>query len=762
MQREERDTTSAAERAVGPGRMPVELEERDIDFRFHALAILNRRWMILTLTALVLIVATIYSFMTTPVYRSKAVVDLSPPPTYIILPESQPLVMRNESFINTQHRLLEAKSLAERVAKKLTLAKQDLKGRGFVGKGRATNISQDEMNDVTDRLLDMVKILPIPETNLCDIVFTTPDPRLSQALANTWAQEYASQRVDSIHQYTRTTEELLVEQVKSLQKEISEGEKALHEFSLKEDIIKIDKGQSINDVNLSNISSDLTSATRDRIAAEIRYQALRTSAKESIPEVQQHPEVQQKANEIAQLQSKYQDKSRLYKEDYPEMTRMREQITQAQNGIEAVWERAYQQVLSVAQTNYKESLIKESTLKSRLSQARHQSADSGRKELDYDQIAMEIDNKKDLLTVLLQKQNQTDVSAEVQQKTMPGTRVVENAQLPKKVFSPNIKKNLLFAFFGGLIGSIGLALLLDYFDRTLRTADDVEHQLRLPYLGMIPFYVGEQQNGNKNGDRAVVKLEQSETALDQKHGRYLLGIFDSSSLASEAIKTIRTSILLGFPGAPPRSILVTSSRAGEGKTFLASNLAVSLTQMDKRVIIIDADMRNPNVHKAWNLPNNVGLSIYLTHNIPISDVIKKTPISELVLMTSGPKTPRPAELLASAKFKDLLTQLENDFDFVIVDSPPVLPVADSVILASRVESVLMVVRGGATPRDVVKMAKKKLHTSNGVIAGAVLNGIDLADPYYYYRYYSEYYSGYYADADKKNAIPGNGSSPNEL
>src|SRR5262249_7532266 len=202
---------------------------------------------------------------------------------------------------------------------------------------------------------------------------------------------------------------------------------------------------------------------------------------------------------------------------------------------------------------------------------------------------------------------------------------------------------------------------------------------------------------------------------------------------------------LAFPGAPPRSILVTSSRSGEGKTFTACNLAIALTQLEKRVVLVDGDMRNPHIHRVWNIQNNTGLSIYLTSNNTVGSVLRATSQERLSLICSGPKTPRPAELLASDRFQELIEQLEKDFDFVVVDSPPVLPVADSVILASRVKSVMIVVRGGATPRDLVKMAKKKLALSNSVIAGVVLNGIDLADPYYYYRYYSDYYHGYYGE-----------------
>jgi capsular exopolysaccharide synthesis family protein len=568
-------------------------------------------------------------------------------------------------------------------------------------------------------------------------------------LANAWAEEYVASRMDSMQQYTRTTEQLLMEQVKSLQQEIGDKEKALHDMSFEKKIIKVDKNHSMASEKLTQVNAALISASRDKVDAQIRYQALKSTNKESIPEVLHHPFVQQKKNEFDTLQHQYTVKSRIYKSDYPEMIRLREQMNQANSELAKAYDDAYQEVLASTQGQLQQASIKENALKSQLQQSLQENADASREELDYDQIQMEIDNKKALLSVLLQKQNQTDVTAQMQEKAVPASRIIEYAEVPKFIFSPNITRIMLLSLLVGFAGSIGLALLLEYFDRSLRTPEDVERQLHLPFLGMVPHYA----LGNGNGHRSPSKpkelprpAEQGEKALD-RYVPYRLSVSDIGSSASEALKTVRTSFLLAFPGSPPRSVLITSSRAGEGKTFISCNLAVALTQLNKRVILIDADMRNPHIHKVWNIPNDRGLSIFLTSDVSSSSVMQPSPVPTLSLMASGPKTPRPAELLASERFGELLRELESKYDFVIVDSPPILPVTDSVILASRVQSVLMVVRGGVTPRDVVKMAKKKLSSSNGVIAGTVLNGIDMTDPYYYYRYYSDYYSDYYGPSE---------------
>ncbi|PWT93164.1 MAG: hypothetical protein C5B54_02315, partial [Acidobacteria bacterium] len=231
----------------------------------------------------------------------------------------------------------------------------------------------------------------------------------------------------------------------------------------------------------------------------------------------------------------------------------------------------------------------------------------------------------------------------------------------------------------------------------------------------------------------------------------LLTHYNPTSVASEAFKTVRTSLLLSFPETPPHTILITSSRPGEGKTFVACNLAISLAQLDKRVVLIDGDMRNPRVHRVWGIRNDTGLSRFLTSDVKAGEVIRPSKVKGLSLITSGSKTPRPAELLSSHRLTQLLEQLKAEFDHVIVDSPPLMPVTDAVILAAKSNCVVMVVHGGVTPRDVVQMAKQKLVKSDATMAGVVLNYIDLTDPYYYYSYYSRYYAYRYGEQPK--ALP---------
>jgi len=751
---DEKDRTLQARYPVGPSPAQMEPEERDIDLRHYLLTIINRIWMILTITVLAIVGTTVYSVLQTPLYRSKSVIDLSSATMYFTLPDSasSSLYIRDDAYLNTQYRLLTGKNLANKVREKLNLTETDIE-KGIQKKRDPKEVKPDKDDDeeeakwsLATKLLKMVRVAPVPETNLCEIIITSPDPKLSQTLANTWAQEYVEQNLSAAQAYTRKTEELLIEQAKDLQKDIGEKEKLLHEYSVKEKIFKVDRSKSIANEALVGLTSALTATAQERIDTQIKYQAMRASRKETIPDVISSPLVTAKKNDLFRLQNLYEEKSRTYKPDYPEMVRLRDQIAAARKGMDNALEEAYTAALADAQSRYQQALIKEGNQKKEIEDAKRESLEVGNKERPYDQILMEIDNKKQLLELLLRKQNSTDVSASVQEKTAPATRIIENGDLPKIPYSPDIKKNILFALLAGLIGSVVLALMLEYLDRTLKTPEDVEDHLHLPYFGIVPHYMIDTGNGNNGAskEKAVARQTIAQGVIN-KYIPYRLSFTDSASTASEAIKTVRTSLLLSFPGGPPRSVLITSSRAGEGKTFTACNLAIALTHLGKRVVIVDGDMRNPHIHRVWEQENAVGLSVYLASDAPMAAVVSPTPLDNLYTITSGPKTPRPAELLASSRFEALIRELETNFDFVVVDSPPILPVTDSVIIASHVNGVLLVVRGGSTPRDLVKMAKKKLGTSNGVIAGVVLNGIDLTDPYYYYRYYSDYYSGYHGE-----------------
>lgn len=741
-----------------PLQQQQDFEEKEIDLREYLLVIVKRRWMILTIMLFIITVTAIYSFLQTPMYKAAAVMYINRI-NYNIVPEvvsDQTSWMGYEAFFQTEYKLLKSKTLARRVAERLNLSPKDLlPSRGKADKemsavGSTPQQQEERRNAVANQLLGMIQINPLKDTFLCELSFVTPDPKMSMILANAWADEYINSSLESQYQYTQTAEDLISGQVKELQGEIAEKEKMLQEFSLEKNVVKLDNDRSMSSHTLESLNTALSTAVQERIAKEVHYRDIQNVPKASLPQVAGDPVVQQLRSQVSTLERDYADKSKLYKPDYPEMVRIRSQIGQLNTKLGQVADEIYGHAVATAKSDYLEALNNENQLKQQMDESKRQSIDVNRKEFSYDRLKVELDNKRQLLDDLMKKQSEAGVSVQVKEKKATTIRVVDRAELPTGVYSPNIRRNITFSILLGLIVSIGFAFVLEFLDSSLKSADDVERHVQLPFLGIVPRYMASLGDNGNNGSntRAIVRHEN--TATSPSEAIDLLTLYNPDSVASEAFKTIRTALLLSFPEVPPRTILVTSSRAGEGKTFVATNLAISLAQLDKKVVLVDADMRNPRIHRIWSTRNDVGLSRFLTSDAKATDVLQMSKVKNLSLITSGAKTPRPAELLSSKRLDQLLEQLFAMFDHVIIDSPPVMPVADSVILAHKSESVVLVIHGGATPRDIVQMSKQKLSRADAVMAGVVLNHIDLADPYYYYSYYSNYSYRYGAD-NTKNA-----------
>jgi capsular exopolysaccharide synthesis family protein len=710
--------------------------------------------MIFVVLALVVTGITIYSFRQTPLYRSTSslFIDRS---GYAFVPDviSEAYSWQQyESFFNTQYKLLKSKTLARRVIEKLNLTSIDLVPPAKKGSSKLALAGQkreEEIKNLTGQLLAMVEVAPVKGTNLCEIIFTTPDPKLSMTLANAWAEEYVEYSLASQYEYTQKAEELLAEQVKAIQEEIADKEKSLQNYSLEKEVVKLDQDRSMSSKTLEDLNDALSIATQERISREVHYKDLQTRSKDALPDVTTSDLVQNLKTEHALLERQYTEKSRTYKPDYPEMVRVRSQLDQLEKRLNQETTEIYTKALAAARSQYQESLEKERALQNQMQNFKRESAEMYRKEFRYDRLVSEIGTKKQLLDSLLKRQNETDVSAQLTEKKATTIRVVDRAEMPSGIFAPNIKRNLLYSILIGLVTAIGLSFLLEYFDRTIKTSDDVERHVQVPFLGVVPRYVyGEEEENNRSKKPVVLSVNSSNpTTAD------LMSLHDPDSMVTEAFRTVRTSLLLSFPEAPPHDILITSSRPGEGKTFIACNLAISLAQMQKRVALVDADMRNPRIHAIWNVRNETGLSGFLTSDAPLEDFLVPSNVPGLSLITSGRKTPRPAELLSSSRMDQLIHGLREKFDHVILDTPPLMPVADSFILAAKCNCVVMVIRGGETPREVVQMARQKLGKSDAVLAGAVLNSIDLKDPYYYYSYFSNYpYSYYSKDGKQRDAV----------
>jgi capsular exopolysaccharide synthesis family protein len=335
--------------------------------------------------------------------------------------------------------------------------------------------------------------------------------------------------------------------------------------------------------------------------------------------------------------------------------------------------------------------------------------------VQYNVLKREMDSSQQLYTTMLTRAKEAAVSEKLE---VSNIRIVDAAKPPGSPYKPKLGKDLLMSALFALFLGVAVSFLLEYLDASIRTAEEVSTYLNLPFLGYIPSVIADAKTESE---------------------RDLLCFQKPKSTITESYRALRTSILFASPEDKPlKSILITSALPEEGKSFIASNLAIIFAQVNERVILLDVDMRRPSTHKSFNLEQKAGgLSNFLTGAVELEKIIRPTPVPNLSIIPSGTIPPNPSELLTSAKVKLLFDELKTRFDRVIMDSPPILSVADSSLLSNVVDGVVLVVKGGFTRLEAAIKAKEKILAAKGRIIGALVNNIEpeKEDRYYYYHYY---------------------------
>ena len=390
----------------------------------------------------------------------------------------------------------------------------------------------------------------------------------------------------------------------------------------------------------------------------------------------------------------------------------------------------------------------------------------------YNGLKVEIQNKKTLLDSLLRRESETGVEARLKGLRTSNIRVVDRARVPVRPSSPNKKRNLILALLLGLGGGVGLAFLFDFLDNSVKTSEDVERYAGLPTLGVVPKFSLEGANKAYSYGRrlkagkepAQLEAGTAEAGAGEIGGRRrrdpgtspfvaevekaehpgsieLVPHFFPNSRLAESYRSIRTALLLSSADSPVKTIAVTSAMPGEGKTVSAANLAVTLAQSGKTVLVVDADLRRPRQHRIFKVKNTFGLTTYLTDSVEIKDVVKSTEIPNLFLVNAGPVPPNPAELLGSDKMARFIRMMSEESDFVIFDLPPMLEISDALVLGAKVDGMVLVVHGDKTSREALKKAREKLDLLKIRTIGVVINNVTL--PQHGAYYYKDYYHGYH-------------------
>ncbi|QTQ33499.1 Putative exopolysaccharide biosynthesis protein [Aromatoleum bremense] len=712
-------------------RSHVEEDDDDtIDLRAIWDTIVKRKWTVITFFVIVMVSVLTATFLMTPIYRASLTLQIERQEAKVLDYQGvTPNEMQGDTkdFYETQYELLKSRSLAQRVIDQLNLGDHpvfaaanpsllaSIKGL-FVGEEEEAEAVEGDAEQIrklklTKAFLENLTIEPVRNSRLVKIHFDSPDPVLASRIVNAISEAFINVNLERRMDASSFAKVFLEERLQQLKMKLGETEKELVAFAREEQIVRGGEQEASVDTQvMQEFTTALAKAQQERIRAEAMYQQLESGSVEGIPQVLENKVIQEFKGHKAKLETEYQENLKIYKPGYPKMVQLQSQIDEMQAKIAE--ELAH--VRSGIRSAYQAARSQEAMLQVKMDESKRTVLGVQDRSIQYNILKREVDTNRQLYDGLLQRYKEVGVAGGV---GVNNVSVVDKAEVPLQPFKPKTLLNALIAALLGLFGGIGLALLFEHLDDTIKDGESMERLLGLPVLGLVPLI-------KRAGDAT------RELVLEQ--------LDDPRSGFSEAYRSLRTAMQFSTQDGIPKVLMVTSASMGEGKSTTALALAINLSQMGAKVLLLDADLRKASMHRKLGLANTAGLTNYLAGDSRPVDVTQPTPYDKLFVITSGPLPPNPAELLGSAKMVALLDVAKDRFDCVIVDGPPVLGLADAPLLGSITDATVVVVEAGGTRKDFLAGALKRLRSTRTHVIGGVLTKIASrsgAQGYYYNSYY---------------------------
>jgi polysaccharide biosynthesis transport protein len=728
----------------------------------HYWNIVYKRWRVALSILLVVMLATyLYSHFSAPLYRSTAVIQIERDnPNQLTVEDLFGIEASDQEFLQTQYELLKSRDLMARVIQESQL----LSDRDFYPPG-ITGRSPEEVKKIRDSMIGAVQggleIAPTRGTSLVTISYVATSPRLAQRVAEGEAESFMRRNTEQKYESVRQASEFLSHQIDQIKEDIESTRHAIQQYGETKGIISVSDANNMNSQRLTKINSDLQSTQNTYFEKQATYDTITRANPETV--VKADPKVLALDEELGRLERDYTQKRTTFLPQHPEMQRLQQSIDKSKQArTQAVLE-AYGQARDAARNEMNSAAAQISALRGSLESERRDTKSLTLNAQGFVDLTHVLDGKQSLLDQLEKRRNETDLSARLHGGAGSSSiHWVDHAVLPGGRFNITMKKNLQSAFPLGVVLGLAAIFFLEYMDRSIKTPEELERVTRFASLGVIPAASSIVRGygyayGYGRGNLKTIRAKPPDTyegkpgtpveAAGAERGIDLLPHLDARSPISESYRGFRTSLLLASASSP-KVIVITSSFAREGKTTTSVNLATVLAQMGKPVLLADADLRRPRLQKVFRGKMNLGLVNYLAANIPLEDVIQETQVPNLSVILSGPTPPNPSELLASDRMKQLIHEVRNKFAYVIFDSPPVMAVTDSIVLAAAADGVVLCVHGGQTPRELVQRASDKLRQSNIPVLGALLNNLDLQQyGYSFKRSYYDYYDAEPSDRD---------------
>ncbi|MCL5287199.1 MAG: polysaccharide biosynthesis tyrosine autokinase [Acidobacteria bacterium] len=715
-------------RSLPPG--SVDPVSTGLPLREYLRILRKHRWIILTVVAVMVLVVTVVSYRMQPIYQSSARLEISGEmPDLSTLQALFSILPSDEEFLQTQVRILQSDELAMQTIRSLRLYEKPQFAVRPQGAGYNAPFSPAEEVMLIGLFRGQLKVQLIRTSRLIDVSFESPDPKTAADVPNELAALYIESNFRKKYESTLQAQQWMSSQLGELKSKMEKAHESLVTYEREHQIYALSEGQNVTLQKLGQLNQELTIAESERMAKESQFQLVKSRRLDDLPQVSSSTYIQDLQTRYQKLSDEYADVRATYGPKYPKVQRLETQLQDAKTQME----KEKQQVANRIESEYQVAQKREQLLRQAVEAQKTEANLLNEKLVQHSLLKREYETNQQLYDGLLNRMKEAGVSAGMRSNNI---HFVDRARPPLSPVRPNKALNIALSLVVGVILGGVLALFNEYLDNSVKVPEEVEQLIGLPALGVIPAVasIGSTTAYSRMLPAATpVKPQAQELAtLSQPH-----------SIVSEAYRALRTSILLSTSKHPPQTILITSGQPREGKTTTALNLCITLAQRGDRVVLIDSDLRRPRVHRSFGISNEVGLSSFLAGVVGIDDLPRPVPhIPNLFVISSGPTPPNPAELLSSEPMVGLFSELRRQFDFIVMDSPPTITVADSMILAAHADGVMLVIHGGVTTRESLRQAHKLLAGVNARMLGVVLNNVDIRSADYQY-YYTYYYGDYY-------------------
>ncbi|HUE45516.1 MAG TPA: polysaccharide biosynthesis tyrosine autokinase, partial [Aestuariivirgaceae bacterium] len=687
-----------------------------VDYRKHVGIVLKHRRLIAGIAAVALALGLGYTLLQTPTYRASATIQIKRAAANISGVAGLEPVETGTSveFYQTQYELLKSRALAERVVSSLNLAENPqmfdpppsvmgtIRGIIFASRDAQARSDSERRDWALDAVMSGLSVEPVRASTIVRISFDSANPVLAHQVANAVAENFITSNLERSFEASEHARQFLEERLLDLRLKLEDSERELVSYAKEQDILLTGSDESLTTVNLTGANTALAAAAKKRLERELQWRQVEAMGGAGLAPGPVTEAIAKLRERRSQLVLEYEEKLRT-RPGYPGLGQLRTRIEEIDQQVSDEVKRTGESL----RLQYEASMQEEKLLRQQLTGLKSEVMDYQNRNIQYTILQREVDTNRSLYEGLLQRYKEIGVAGGVDSGSLASNlSIVDRARIPVAPFKPSLSRNLAAALLIGLMVGGAAAFGREFLDHSYRSPEDLEEDLGLPVLGIIPL----------TNDVSDLKRTFSDQHLP----------------STEAWRSLRTALLFSTEAGVPRTMVVTSAQAGEGKSTAAVNLAGQFAKLGLRVLLIDADLRKPSLHRFLTCACNRGLSQYLTDGARPPEVFQVTAQPNLTLLPGGPLAPNPAELLAGPRMASLLGVAAEKFDLVIVDAPPVGGLADAPLLASMSIGTLLVVEADRTHCRAVAAALKRLSFARAEVVGVVFNKFDTSQTLYGY------------------------------